>query len=410
MGAVSHFFFSSGVAPSSTQVRYSSIVGGQVAGNLSFSLTAYPIPISVAGKIRTIGVSYTGVPLTTGQSFAVQLVVNGNVIAGTIATLDSTHNSVIITPNTPLNANDNICLRWTPSGSPDVTGMIIYSHIVFEATASDRMVLPGIGSASATTTPLYLPLYNNNTMAAIGLRDSMMPCAGTINGFVVHSVVSTNTATVYTTYTLCINGVAQPMTVVHNDVSGINPTVYSTGAPIHVNKNDLIVIQRTGTGTISSQLGAYSIDFTPDNQDDYPIFGNSASSQWSSTQLSYMAFSGAQTNNTVETGNLTFIAEAFNFSYLQFWMSNTSNGGATHRNITLRQNGVSVGTAFDFPNLNGATTYGANVNVNYAANDNADILQQPPAGGITVGNWKMGGVLRPIATAARKQARYSYAL
>lgn len=281
-----------------------------LAGNGAASSSAQQRqPIAEAGSFKSMTIGLAA-PLTTGTLVVtLQVGTGGAVPSDTAMTVSfaagdqfKTYNATSIA----VLAGDEIDIKWTPSGTPDISNAVAAS-LVFEATTTGKSVIFASHSATASATflaPGSAPLNGtelsvtvvaptNGVISKIYARRSVVPGAGTS-----------------ATYTLRVGagGGAMANSALAVTISDSNFTNSATGS-VSISAGDFLSIGVTISGTPASAIGLVCLDWAPTIDGEALLF--SAANTGASSAADRFIMVNGQVPTATESDNYNVAPLAF---------------------------------------------------------------------------------------------------
>lgn len=220
------------------------------------------------------------------------------------------------------------------------------------------------GSVAITTSTAYWGVNANQSTAVEAIASSVMPVAGSVNGYTV-SWTQTPTASVFTTAQLCYNGVCSHPCAGWNGTAAVNPcTVTFTQA---FSANDTISLQMVPTGTNNTNQKA-AISYTPTTSNQ-TILATAAQAAMANTNPYSINLAGlttpmVSTATPVQTfGSIPNNGAGLTFSQLTAYEVNTVPTRAWTFQEGAQSGGAPTATAITCTNSSSATTVGGSLSL-----------------------------------------------
>lgn len=341
-------------APSNIAVKYTPPCGGATINGMWQSLSSRPdTPCTVAGTFSNLTVRLPAA-LTGAQTWAWTLVVNGVDSALTV-TIDSSGLIQTDTTHTvSVSANDTICFKSAPTGTPTAQTNVQISCL-FTATSGGTGPLFTTYASSTTGVAYGTPGTINSGTEAESSRRSIMPTAGTITAL----TIGCNTAPgvgATRTVTLMKNGVdVLTANIVDNATTGS-----STGSVSFV-AGDLIQLRRyAGAGTPAASLTFVGINWTPTTAGEVPLF-SAGTGNFDSTTTLFQNLSGtAESTETTEANTFNLVPIALTITKFRCDAA-TAPGVGKSRTVTVRKNSANTSATVSVADVNTSATFSGSV-------------------------------------------------
>lgn len=244
--------------PSASFVRYAPLANGAAVATWVSSTTQARTRFARAGTARNLYVRLPNAP-NTGKSYTFNVMKNDVATTLEVAISDAatTGSDVDIGHAITIAEGDDLCIRCTPSGTPDAIANVQIGF-VFESTDAGKSVL--FSSHATTAAALYMKVGSSN---AAGVTEpaarNYLPVGGVIDRMYVRRHTAP-TAGNSVTYTLQVDGVD---TALSATISDANLTASDTAAAVSVSAGQYISINVTISGTPATAVGTVGLDWSP---------------------------------------------------------------------------------------------------------------------------------------------------
>lgn len=380
--------------PSNSAVNYGVVTGGpaNATWGASGSLGNLRTPISAAGVLSTLYVRLP-VALTGAQTWTFTLVKNGTDTGLSCTVTSSGLIASDLATTVSVSAGDDICVKSSPSGSPNAQTNIQVS-MIFESTTAGEGVMFSYMTNGTAVESFMAPGMGSAVNASEVIRTVVMPAPGDIDRFDIRMGVAPGGVTTRKV-TLRKNGVDTGLTT--GNITGSTTTASATGTTVSVVAGDTISWHHEVTGAPASSQINLGASWKPTTDGDTVVFGAPTGAPPNTGGARYFPLRGAaSTAETTESNTYNISPVALDISGLRADIS-TAAGTSKSRDVTLRVNGAASLATVNISGSSALTATDSTHTIRTAAGDLLDIETVPNSTPANVTFMRVSAIVKVVS-------------